>query len=205
MTPDAAKLSVVNLALAHLGEPLTETLDLDDASQAARTALGFIDTARDTVLSAHGWLRCLTYVTLPSNGEDGDFRFSYWINLPGDCLRIWEVDDTEARRPIRWEIGTRALDGEERAIIRSDTAPLDLAYVRRIGWDGLPSHLVNPIAALTASLTASPMQGDAGKAKALADRYKAELAAAVSQDGMQQREGPLLVQSGAWSLRQSVG
>jgi len=74
---------------------------------------------------------------------------------------------------------------------------------------GQPLFRIDPAPLLAASQSAQASlarsEANAVQAKALADRYKADLAAAVSQDGMQQREGPLLVQSVAWSLRQSVG
>ncbi len=192
MTAEAARLGAANLALAHLGEPPVETLALDDTSEMARKLLPFLDMARDLVLGRHGWRRALAYVTLEDSGEAGDWRFPYVLHLPGDALRVWRVDP--AQGGADWEAGTRALEGEERLVVRSSAASLNVAYVRRLGWDGLPERLIEPIAALAASRTAGAGQGDPGKAQALAREYEKALAAAVTADGTEAGGGSLLVE-----------
>jgi hypothetical protein len=62
------KLTVVNLALAVLGEPPETTLDPVEIRGATKKVLSFADAARDACLERHIWLFAIRYPVLsPSN------------------------------------------------------------------------------------------------------------------------------------------
>lgn len=202
MTAAAAQLKIINLALAHLGESQVDTLDLDDTSEAARKLLPFLDTVRDQVLAGHGWRAAMAYDTLPDSGDAAGWKYGYVLHLPGDCLRVWEVDPDQ--RPVAWERAVRQLGDEERAVILSDKAPLNIAYVRRIGWDGIPVELYAAMAAWTASMGAMPIQGDGEKSARLMKLAGELVAKAAAGQGTQAGGQQVLVESGFASLRRGV-
>lgn len=201
MTAAAAQLKIMNLALAHLGEPSVDTLDLDNTSEAARKMMPFLDTARDQVLAGHGWRAAMTYDTLEDSGDTAPWKYSYVLHLPGDCLRVVGIDPDQ--RPAVWERSVRADGGEERAVILSDTAPLNIAYVRRIGWDGIPVELLTAMAAWTAALGAEAVAGNAEKGQRLMRMAGDLVARAASVLGVQAGGQDVLVESGFAALRRS--
>lgn len=199
MTAAAAQLKIVNLALAHLGEPSVETLDLDDTTEAGRKLLPFLDVARDQVLAKHAWRAAMAYVTLEDSGEDGNWKYGYLLHLPGDCLRVVGIDPEQ--RPAMWERSTRYKDGEERAVILSDTVDLNIAYVRRIGWDGIPVELYAAMAAWVAAMGSEAVLGNAEKGARLMKLAGELVATAAAGQGVQAGGQDVLVESGFAALR----
>ena len=202
MTAAAAQLMIANLALAHLGLPQVETLALDDTTESARKLIPFLAPARDLVLARHGWRRAMTYATLPDSGEAGDWRFAYVHHLDAGALRVFEVDQTCG--PVMWQAGSRDQAGEERLVVRANSTPVKVAYVRRLGWDGLPVHIYEPIACLAASRGALAIQDDEQKKQALAREYERLLAAAVAQDGTEGGRGSPVIQGRLAAARRGV-
>lgn len=197
-----SKLQILNLALAALNEEPTPAEDGAAATNAAIKLGRFLDLARDEVLQRHGWIAALEYRELAAADEVGDWKYPYRFYLPGDCLRVWRIGN----EGVAWEAGQRLLDGEERQIVRSDAAgPLRVAYVRSIGWSGLPPHLVRPIALLAAARGGETINGSAEKAERLEQRAELAIARAMGLDGTQQggRDAPLPSRPAA--IRASAG
>ena len=184
MSAATSKLAIVNLALAHLQEESTDTLSADLARNLVRKLLPFVDVARDLVLSLHGWQEALEFRTLsPAGGESGDFRYSFYYWLDADCLRIWEM----ATCGVMWQAGKRQKAGVERHIIRANSnGPLDVVYVRRLGWDGIGPQLGQAIALQIAALAAGPVQGEEARGRALKMELGDMLRMAAGRDGQQQ-------------------
>lgn len=201
MSAATSKLAAVNLALAHLSEDPTDTLG-DTARGIVRKLLPFIDIARDLELSAHGWQEALEYSTLTADPtEPTNWKYKYHFILPGDCLRIWQV----ATPCVMWTAGKRIRSGAERHVIRSDSAgPLDVAYVRRLGWDGIGPQLLAAIAAHLASLGAGSIQGDEGRAARLRGLAAEFRVSAAGRDGTQQGGQDVPFPSRLKGLRQSA-
>lgn len=209
MTAAAAQLKILNLALAHLGEPSVDTLDLDQTTEAARKLLPFLDVGRDQVLAGHGWRAAMTYATLPDSGEAGNWKYAYVLHLPGDALRVCMVGDCWLTSSSCWPLGgawertTREKDGEERAVILSNAPSLNIGYVRRIGWDGIPVELYTAMAAWVAALGAEAVAGNAEKGQRLMKMAGDLVAKAASVLGVQAGGQEALVTGTFSSLRRA--
>lgn len=194
----STEADILNDALAHLGEEATNSLDPANASAAVRKVLRFMQRARDAVLERHGWTDALEYVTLPRADEPGDWKYLYRFGLPGDALRVWTVFISGTDIEPKWLQGTRVklANGapSEGRVIRCDSeGPLDVAYVRRIGWSVIPTYLVNPIALQLAALACQPINGSVERAKELQALADVAIASAKGIDGtLQGGEDPLL-------------
>jgi hypothetical protein len=202
MSAATSKLAIVNLALAHLKEESTDTLSADLARNVVRKVLPFVDMARDLVLSLHGWQEALEFTTLSAAADEaGDFRYPYYYWLDGDCLRIWEMATTG----VVWQAGKRQKNGAERHIIRADSeGPLNVIYVRRLGWDGIGPQLADAIALKIAAYAAGPVQGDEARGRTLKNEFTEALRTAAGRDGQQQGGQPVPFPSRLLALRQGA-
>jgi hypothetical protein len=197
-----SRLEILNLALAAVSEQPTPAETGAAASNAAIKLARFLDLARDEVLGRHGWIAAMEYRELAAAAEAGDWKYPYRFYLPPDCLRVWRVENEGAA----WEAGQRLLAGEERQIVRSDAAgPLRVAYVRRMGWDGLPPHLVNPIALLAGARGGETINGSAEMAGRLEQRAELAIARAMGLDGTQQGGRDVPLPSRPAAIRASAG
>lgn len=202
MSAATSKLAIVNLALAHLEQESTDTISADTARNSVIKLLPFIDLSRDLVLSLHGWQEALEYTTLTAaSGEAGDFRYPYYFWLDGDCLRVWEV----ATCGVMWQAGKRQKNGAERHIIRCDSeGPLDVVYVRRLGWDGIGPQLADAIALQLAVRSLGSVAGDTGLGRFLQGQLMDALRTAAGRDGTQQGGQAVPHQSRILALRRGA-
>lgn len=188
----ANKQSIVNQALAALGQEPTETLVLQDAKTPTRRLLVFTDQALDEVLTFHPWAEATRHPLLTEVAAiegDQDWRYPHVFKLAPSILRVIAVDGCGA-----WQVSTRK-DGEaeERVIRAAGSGPLRLTCIQRIDWQALPPHLVTPTALKLASLAAFAVTGDGSLADKLDAKARAALVEALGKDGSQEGgQDPLL-------------
>lgn len=199
----ANKQSIVNQALAALGQEATETLNLQDAKTATRRLLVFADQALDEVLTFHPWAEVKRHPLLTAVASiegDEDWRYPHVFKLSPTILRILDVDGCGA-----WQVSTRK-DGEaeERVIRAAGSGPLKLTCIQRIDWQALPAHLVTPAALKLASLAAFALTGDGNLADKLAAMAKSAMIEATGKDGSQEGGQDPFIPDRMNQLRQSA-
>jgi hypothetical protein len=199
----ASEQSIINQALAALGQEATETLNLQDAKTPTRRLLVFADQALDEVLTFYPWVETQRHPVLtqvaPIEGDE-DWRYPHVFKLAPSILRVIDAAGCGA-----WQVSTRKDAGSEERVIRAAGAgPLKLTCIQRIDWQALPTHLVTPAALKLAALAAFAVTGDANLADRLETRAKAALIEATRKDGTQEGGQDPPVGDRMHSLRQSA-
>lgn len=82
----AAKIEIINFALAYLGEPPINAISDDNA--AARAVVTIYDLTRDQVLRDHFWNFAIRRATLAQSANVPAFGFTRFFDLPADFLRL---------------------------------------------------------------------------------------------------------------------
>ena len=86
----ATKLEIINAALAYLGNPSVNTLNL--ANQVVATMSSIYDQMLPDMLSTHPWrfaMKWETLVQLPDDPTDPHWNYSY--QLPGDYIQAYDT------------------------------------------------------------------------------------------------------------------
>lgn len=127
----ATAVSICSNALLMLGAQTISAMDED--SDRARLASNFYPDVRDMVLRSHPWNCCTKRVVLAPETTPPAFGYAYRFLLPGDCLRVMDIDGL-----VDYQI-----EGRE---ILSDSAAIKLRYLFRneveATWDALLVHAV---------------------------------------------------------------
>lgn len=205
----ALQLTLLNLALAHHGEDPTDTLDLNVMATNPRKVFRFMERARDQVVGSHHWSWATEFSVWNPATEGGNWRFQSCYLQPADCLRVVEVDSGAMCGGPHWQRGTwtnpdNAAD-QKAAIFADSAGPLNVAWVRRIGWDALPPDIEDTFGYWLASMAGFSINGDLAKADVLMKRAVSARSLAMGADGVQSGGGPPLLESGFAALRVSAG
>ena len=86
-------VEIANGALIKLGA--NPILSLDDAVKEARIAKVRYDVCRKSVLRMHPWNFAKKRAVLAATTETVEFGYTYKFNLPGDCIRVLDVEDND--------------------------------------------------------------------------------------------------------------
>ena len=201
---DTIRVGIINTALFVLGqEPVADLSEAElDNSGAATKLFRNLQESRDVVpLRRHGWVCALEYATLTPAVIDGytNWRYPTVYLVPGDSLRLWEIegvirdsDSFDAWGP-RWQLGTVEERGDARQIIRAQnaTSQLNVAYVRRCAFSAMDAHVADAVAYELAARGAYMVTvGDRGKAKDACAEAEQKVLAAISVDGTQEGDQP---------------
>ncbi len=91
----ASQVQIVNLALLKFGSVSIQAIT--DTTPQARFANVLWTIVRDELLASYPWNFAMKRDTLdtPSVTEP-EFEFDYKFTLPADCLRVWDLYDTDA-------------------------------------------------------------------------------------------------------------
>jgi hypothetical protein len=158
-------IDICNLALAHLGEaPITSLAEDSLAGRACQLHYG---QTRDAVLRAHRWNFATTRVALEQVLPAPAFRYSYRYQLPGNCLRVLEVNDTEIGD---WLDERFVIEGRQ---ILTNEATVNLIYIQRIEnvtkFDAL---FVEALAVKLAIVLSETIRGTTSKTAELEQNYE---------------------------------
>lgn len=211
---DPAQVRIVNTALNALGqEPVTDLTDASlDGSVAAVKILRVLDTARETVLARHGWVCALEYDTLSPSVIPGaaNFRYPTVFLVPGNSLRVWEIDgdpwngDLAGGWGPRWQVGTIENGASARTIIRASSGAfplaggvttLNIAYVRLANWQALDAHVADAVAFDAAARAAASITGEISMSDKMAKKAEQQVMIAIGIDGTQEGGQPPLAPS----------
>lgn len=119
MATATSEIQICNSALALLGEPHITSLTSD--SEAARQCNLLYSKSRNAVLRSHPWNFAETYVTLAQLTEEPPFEYSYYYQLPQDCIRALRLVDTSCP----WRVVSQRR-------IATDASPAQLVYTAEV-------------------------------------------------------------------------
>ena len=166
----ATKLSVYNLAFAHLSEPTVTSLTEDPVAPNVAKANAQWDQVLDSALARAPWLcatenQSLSLITPPTAGW-GDWKYDNRFACPAGTLKVWSVEgyDDEA-----WQRGVWIdANGAAVTVIKTNiAAPLEVELIVRRPIEALTPLLVDALALLLASRLAGPIQQNEQKAAQL--------------------------------------
>ena len=197
--PITAKSKVINAALAHLGEPGYDDIEVAPAPPKLAKALAQIEFVQDWVLRRHPWVCTLVYASIERANRAGNWKYPYVFELPATALRVWEIADS-----IKWVRGSETVGLAEKIVIWTDSAwPLDLSYVDRKTWESYDADVTNVMAYELASRLAGPIQDDAMLAARLHKSALEMLALAQGADGTEEGGQDPIFPSGFAQLRRA--
>lgn len=187
----ATETEICNLALGHLGEAPIASLAEDTA--AGRACALYYEQTRDAVLRSHRWNFAAARVAIDAEDEAPAFGWAKAYALPEDCLRVLEVNGSEAGDWISDEF---AVEGR---MILTDATTLNLVYVAKVEDVTLFDPLfVEALAIKLAIALSETIRGTTGKAADLATMYEqktAPLARRVDANEGRRRKGILPMNS----------
>jgi len=171
-----SKLSICNLALAHLGQAPISSLNQDD--ERARRLNLFYEPVRDEVLRAHNWGFAQAEKTLSrlaqTPGADGNFAYQY----PAHALFICNVFDVQAPKQLL-PFHIFFDENTQSRILKTASAQACARYTRRITDETLldPAFVKVFSLALACDLAVA-LTADAQLAGQLLTKYQFALAEA---------------------------
>lgn len=182
---------ICNLALAHLGEgPITSLVE--DTAAARACELHYAPT-REATLRSHRWNFAQARATLPRLVEAPSFGWAHQYELPADCLRVLEVNESEAG-----DLVSEAYVIEGRRIL-TNADEVRLVYLRRVEDEGAFDGLfVEALALRLAIALTESIRGTTQKTAELLQRYErvtAPLARRVDANEGRRRRGSLALNS----------
>lgn len=167
----ATKITICTNALLKLGAlPISA---FDENSTEALLCSNLWDEVRDSVLRSHPWNCAVKRVALAPTGIAPVYDYSYAFTVPGDFLRLLEVDTTDDYK----------LEGGE--ILAADN-PLYIKYIFKnenvATYDAL---LVSALSAYMQAELAYPITKSSSQQKAAWDLYTGKLRLARSVDAQE--------------------
>jgi hypothetical protein len=182
---------ICNLALGHLGEARITSLEED--SVAARACALHYRMTRDQVLRSHRWNFAQTRAVLSRMDSGPAFGWSYQYELPADCVRVLEVNDSEAGDVITDEY---LIEGR---VLLTNAGSVNLVYLRRIeDVSQFDMLFVDVLAVKLAMVLSETIRGTTAKSAELAQMYErvtAPLARRVDSNEGRRRKGLLAMNS----------
>lgn len=189
----ATELSIMNAALAHLGEELQlSDPTANPAPRQQRVFRGLLPDLRDAMLRKHPWLcaeRRLTVTRMPLDAAP-DWAFANAYLLPDDMLRLWDVDSDRPWQVGNWteRDGSNVVTSRQKALFAASAGPLNIRIVERIAYEHLDTLVAEAMGYELASRAAGPLQADKALKKSLKDDAREALAMAVTVETSEFRD-----------------
>lgn len=182
---------ICNLALGHLGEARITSLDEDSVS--ARACVLHYESVRDEVLRSHRWNFAQDRKVLTALEELPPFGWSRQYELPAECLRVLEVNGSEAGDLVSSEY---LVEGRK---ILTNAEEVRLVYIRDVpdvsAYDPL---FVRAFALRLAIVLTETIRGTTNKTAELSHHYErvtAPLARRIDANEGRRRKGMLPMNS----------
>jgi len=173
----AEQVDICNLALRRLGQESIESI-LDD-SKAAILLNILWDLCLDDALRDHLWNFARRREQVEAEVDAPAWGYSYEYMLPGDCLRVVNLDDDP-------EIVYRV---EGTSLLTDESSPINLNYIALVEdtteWD---AKFINAFAWRLAMEAAFPLTSSAKIVQFASQGYQMALSEAKAVDG--QEDGP---------------
>jgi hypothetical protein len=189
MANDISKTSIINLALANLGQKLISSAD--ENTQTARTAGLMYDFVRRTLLRAHDWAFSLQWAELAaSTVESPSLTLPYVFALPSNNLFVKKLSYEGI--PLHHQLPYLLFNDEQgNKLIACPYENAKLLYVK----DEDNTALFDPafvacFALLLAAELAVPLAGDSNLAQLMLSKYQSKLDEARQTNKIEQFEVP---------------
>jgi hypothetical protein len=181
--------SIVNMALAHLGE--AAILSLNDDSRQARLALRDFEEIRDDLLRDHIWNWAKKRTTLAASSTDPDWEYDNAFVVPSDFLRLVDVYNLDEE-----DYRIECVD-DVTVIVTDIEAPLKISYIAKItDPNRMDVKFRNALAAECAMRWAEPLTANPQLRKDLASLAAKSLRDAKGVDG--QEDAPTVTDPDTW-------
>jgi hypothetical protein len=185
----ASKVSISNLALTILGAD--RITSLEDNNENARRLTAIYDQCLEDVLRAHPWNFALVRQGLARLATTPTFGYIYEYQLPGDCLRVIEVND-----------GTNLITDfkiEGRKLL-TDNTEVNIKYIGNItDPNQYTSQFMFVFATYLASIIAYPITNKPELLKTLLDVYTAKLQTCKEIDA-QESDSVNVIDQDKWTV-----
>jgi hypothetical protein len=116
------KTQLANMALVKLGKARLTDVTTDTTEEAVVARL-FFDEMRDQILDEGPWTFSIKRSQLGQLASTPEFEYDYEFQLPTDCLRVLEVNETTSGA-IDYKI-------EGRKLLTNDTA-MEIQYISQV-------------------------------------------------------------------------
>ncbi len=177
-------VSICNKALYLLGED--EIALLTDTTKQSRTCNVFFEPVRDALLRQFPWNFAVKRIALSRLTTAPSFGFANQYQLPSDCLRVLEVQDSS----ITWKVEGR--------VLLTDYDSISIRYIQRItDPTQYDSQFVDLFSARLASEIAIPLTDSHTRQQEMMALYEMRLRAARSSDA--QEGTPDLLDANLWT------
>lgn len=189
MANDISKTSIINLALANLGQKLVSSAD--ENTQTARTAKLMYDFVRRNLLRAHDWAFSLRWAELAaSTAKSPSVNLPYVFAVPSNSLFIKKIAYEGV--PLHHQLPYNLFnDDQGNKLVACPYENAKALYVA----DEENTVLFDPafvacFALLLAAELAVPLAGDSELAKLMLSKYQSKLDEARQANKIEQFEVP---------------
>lgn len=189
MANDISKTSIINLALANLGQKLVSSPS--ENTQTARTANLMYDFVRRNLLRAHDWAFAMRWAELAaSTVESPSVNLPYVFALPADCIFVKKISYKDVP-PCHQIPYTLFYDNQGNKLVACMYENAKALYVadeeNTVLFD--PAFVACFVLLLAAEL-AVPITGDSEIAKLMLSKYQSKLDEARQANKIEQFEVP---------------
>lgn len=133
----SSAVDIANSALTKLGAE--RILSLGDDQKEAREMNALFTMRRDAMLRAYNWSFAMTRMSLSALADGPDWGYTYYYQLPSDCLRVIQVSDEWVPYGLADYISgpdNEPYKIEGRKIATDYGAPLKIRYIKRVTETG---------------------------------------------------------------------
>jgi hypothetical protein len=176
----SSDIQIANLALSHLGQDPTDTLDPNKARAAVRKLLPVLPAARDKVLTQHDYLEATEALQLQPLSVMGYSSWRYAYALPVDYIRPYKG---AMKTDGRWSLGVYTKpDGNRIKVFYSECLIEEASVVVRLDYDLLSPQLALLVSLEAADIACVNITGKADLQKNIRERIGIEFGTAVNVD-----------------------
>lgn len=195
MASGATEVSICNLALSRLGDDTITSLS--DNTKPARECNRLYAITRDMELRSHNWNFAIFRTSVAADETAPTWGYDYRYELPVDCLRLLEIENTEGGTSINpsggagtyggWRIEAGNFgDSSRRFIVTSYGGPLYIRYISRVTDAAVFDTLfVNALAARLAMDLSTVLTNNNTLKEASARLYEHAIAEARAMDAIE--------------------
>jgi hypothetical protein len=188
----ASKLDIINRALAHCkSDPIPDTTALTTNNLAeARQANTHWQSTYEEILRMHPWNRAMKEKDLGNPDSSNPLlRYSFRYKLPGDCLRVFTLNEIDPPNESHHYWTIRADNNGVYLHTDETSAIIEYTFTQEVGR--LDSLCASCIEFLLASKIAFPLTGSRSRAAEILQAYtKLIRPLARSVDGMEDNPEP---------------
>jgi len=189
----ASKVSISNIALTSLGAD--RITSLEDNNENARRLTALYDYCLEDILRAHPWNFAIIRQKLALLSTTPVFGYDYEFQLPGDCLRVIEINDGSSL------ITDYKVEGRK---VLTDYEDINIKYIGRItDPNQYTSQFILVLSTRLAAEIAYAVTNNKSTAEQLWQLYTLRLQQAKEADAQESSEVNT-VDSDVWTIEKRI-